>query len=59
MTIVVKLIEFVKRYETDIILATGVALISLLSFAVGYLTAKEQLKESIRIEQIEPNGADV
>jgi len=53
-----KLIEFVKRYEIDIMLAIGVILISLLSFAVGYLTAKEQLKEPIRIEQIQQDGAE-
>jgi len=41
---------FAKKYESDIILAIGVVLISLLSFAVGYITAKEQLKEPIRIE---------
>ncbi len=51
MTIVAKLAEFVKRYEIDIILAIGAVLISLLSFAVGYLTAKEQLKEPIQIEK--------
>lgn len=51
MIILAKLTEFVKRYEVDIILAIGVVLISLLSFAVGYLTAKEQLKEPIRLEQ--------
>ena len=51
MNILAKIIEFVKTHETDIILATGVVLISLLSFAIGYLTAKEQLREPIRIEQ--------
>ena len=53
MIILSRLIEFVKRYEVYSILAIGVALISMLSFAVGYLTAKEQLKEPIRIEQVE------
>lgn len=43
--------ELAKKYEIDIILAIGVVLISLLSFAVGYLGAKEQLKEPIRLEQ--------
>ena len=47
---VARIIEFVKRREVDIILAIGVILISLLSFAVGFLTAKEQLKEPIQIE---------
>ena len=51
MDTIAKLAGLVKRYETDIILAIGVVLISLLSFAIGYLTAKEQLKEPIQIEQ--------
>lgn len=51
------LLDFVKRHESDIILAIGVVLISLLSFAVGYITAKEQLKEPIRIiENVEYNN---
>ncbi|MCH7604669.1 hypothetical protein IID24_01645 [Patescibacteria group bacterium] len=49
MNIVAKVLYFVKRYESDILLAIGVILISLLSFAVGYITAKEQLKEPVRI----------
>ena len=53
---VAKIAEFVKRYEIDIILAIGVVLVSLLSFAVGYLTAKEQLKQPIRVEQMEEYG---
>ena len=53
---IAKIIELVKQYETDIILAVGVLLISLLSFAVGYMTAKEQFKEPIRIEQIQDYG---
>lgn len=44
------LIEFVKRYQNDIILAIGVLLISLISFAAGYLAAREQLQEPIQIE---------
>ena len=51
-----KISNGVKRYEIDIILTIGVALVSLLSFAVGYLTAKEQLKEPIRIEQTQAHG---
>ena len=42
--------DLVREYENDIILAIGVILISLFSFAVGYITAKEQLKEPIRIQ---------
>lgn len=50
---VAKFVESVKKYEEELILAVGVLLISLLSFAAGYLTAKEQLKEEIRVEQLE------
>jgi len=56
MAILSRIKEFVKEHEGDIILAIGVVLISLLSFAIGYLTAKEQLKEPIRIEQTQSNG---
>lgn len=55
---IAKIIELVKRYEADIILAVGVLLISLLSFAIGYMTAKEQFKEPIRIEQIQEHGTE-
>lgn len=42
--------EFVKKYQADIILVIGVILISLLSFALGYIVAKQQEKEPIKIE---------
>lgn len=45
-----KIKEFVKTYQADIILVIGVILISLLSFAMGYIVAKQQEKEPIRIE---------
>lgn len=45
-----KLIEFVKRNQADIILIVGVILISLFSFAFGYITAKEKQKEPLKIE---------
>ena len=45
-----KLIQFVKSHQADIILLIGVILISLLSFAIGYIVAKQQEKEPIRIE---------
>jgi uncharacterized membrane protein affecting hemolysin expression len=44
--------EFVKKHEASIILVLAVVLISLLSFATGYLVAKEQLKQPIRIEKL-------
>ena len=56
MVILSRIKEFVKAHEVDIILAIGVVLVSLLSFAIGYLTAKEQLKEPIRIEQTSSYG---
>lgn len=45
--------EFVKTHEAMIILIVAVALISLLSFAAGYLVAKEQLKRPLIIEKIQ------
>jgi hypothetical protein len=49
--IVQPLIEWVKIHETEIILGMAVILISLLSFAIGYITAQEQLQEPLRLEQ--------
>ena len=45
--------EFVKNYQDDIILVVGVILISLLSFAAGFITAELQGKEPIKIEKIQ------
>ena len=50
--------EFVKTHETTIILAVAVVLVSLLSFAAGYLVAKEQLKEPLYIEKIQNEQTD-
>ena len=47
-----KIKQFVKTYQTDIILVIGVVLISLLSFAMGYIVAQQQEKEPIKIERI-------
>lgn len=44
--------EFVKEHLDDIILLIGVILISLLSFAAGYITAKQQEKEPIRVDEV-------
>lgn len=41
----------VKKYQTDIILVIGVILISLLSFAAGYIVAKENQKPPIIFEE--------
>jgi len=46
-----KIKDFVKTHQVDIILVIGVILISLLSFAAGYIVAKQQEKEPIKIEQ--------
>ena len=46
-----KFLQFVKTYQSDIILIIGVILISLLSFACGFIKAKIQEKEPIQIEQ--------
>ncbi|MFH1036772.1 MAG: hypothetical protein V1756_01740 [Patescibacteria group bacterium] len=45
-----KLWIFVKTYKNDIILLIGVILISLLSFATGYIIARQQGKEPVKIE---------
>lgn len=45
-----KLKEFVKSNQADIILVVGVILISLLSFAVGYITAKTYDREPIKFQ---------
>jgi len=45
-----KIINFVKAHLDDIILLIGVILISLLSFAAGFLVAKQQEKEPLKFE---------
>ncbi|MCP6718066.1 MAG: hypothetical protein KJI70_00760 [Patescibacteria group bacterium] len=45
-----KVIQFIKKYQNDIVLLIGVFLVSLLSFAAGYIVAKEQFKQEIKIE---------
>ncbi|MGB2761991.1 MAG: hypothetical protein WBC21_00415 [Minisyncoccales bacterium] len=46
-----KIKKFVKQNKEDIILLIGVILISLFSFAMGYIVANEQEKEPIQFEQ--------
>lgn len=48
-----KIRELVKKNQEDIILVIGVILISLLSFAVGFITCSTQQKESLIIEEVE------
>jgi uncharacterized membrane protein len=42
---------FVKRYKNEIILAVVVSLISLLSFAVGYLAGNYRSQQDIKFIQ--------
>ena len=51
MNILTRIVQFVKIYKSDMILGVGVVLISLLSFATGYLVAKERMKGSISIQE--------
>jgi hypothetical protein len=48
--------EFLKNHSEEIILVIGVILISLLSFAIGYITAKEEQKQPIQIEYENSNN---
>jgi hypothetical protein len=48
-----KIINFLKDHQNDIILLIGVILVSLFSFAMGYIAARQQEKEPIRLEQNE------
>ena len=43
-------LNWIKTYQADIILVIGVILACLLSFAAGYITAKQQEKMPIRFE---------
>ncbi|MCP6719308.1 MAG: hypothetical protein KJI71_03695 [Patescibacteria group bacterium] len=45
-----EIIEFLKRHQDDIALLIGVILVSLFSFALGYIVAKQEEKEPIKIE---------
>lgn len=46
-----KVLGFVKLRFYDIMLFIILALLIMLSFAIGYITAKYQAKEPIKIEQ--------
>lgn len=47
-----KIKNFVKKYQADIILVIGVILISLFSFAMGYIVAKQEKKTPLIFEEI-------
>ena len=46
-----KIIQFVKNNQSDIILIIGVILISLFSFAAGYIVGAWPVKEPIQLEK--------
>jgi hypothetical protein len=46
-----KLVQFVKTYQADIILVIGVMLLSLLSFALGFIAAQNYDREPIKIQE--------
>ena len=46
-----RLAQFLKKHQLDIVLLIGVILISLLSFALGFITARRQGKVPLRIER--------
>ena len=48
-----KLISFVKHHQEEIILFVGVILISLFSFAVGYITSESQQETEINQTEIQ------
>jgi len=48
-----KIKGFIKKNQEDIILVIGVILISLLSFAVGFIACSTQQKEPLIIEEVE------
>tara|TARA_Y100000310_G_C20399259_1_gene676611 strand:+ start:617 stop:784 length:168 start_codon:yes stop_codon:yes gene_type:complete len=51
MDTLTRIIDFVKTYQKDIILVIGVLLISLISFAAGYLVAKDELKGPLQVQE--------
>ena len=46
-----KVNNFLNKYQKEILLFLIVVLLSLLSFALGYIIAKQELKEPLRIEK--------
>ena len=49
---IAKIKDFVKANQNDIILFIGVFLIAFLCFALGFIIAKRQEKEPIKIEYL-------
>jgi len=48
-----KIKNFVKNHQSDIILVIGVVLISLLSFAMGYIVSRTYEKPPLEFENFE------
>ncbi|HUW71769.1 MAG TPA: hypothetical protein VMV66_01040 [Candidatus Humimicrobiaceae bacterium] len=48
-----KVRAFIDHYQADIILVVGVILISLLSFAMGYIVARTYDRPSLELEMFE------
>ena len=46
-------LKFVKKNQQDIVLLIGVVLISLLSFSIGFITAKQQEKQPLQFQTTE------
>ncbi|RLC33974.1 MAG: hypothetical protein DRZ76_03560 [Candidatus Nealsonbacteria bacterium] len=51
LTLLPKISNAVKKHQSEIILAIGVILISLLSFATGFIVARNYDKQSLQIEE--------
>jgi hypothetical protein len=49
--ILTEIAHFLNKYQKEIVLFVMVILVSLLSFAAGYIVAKQEQKEPIRIER--------
>ena len=52
MKMISKITKLVNPHWAEIVLVIGVILISIISFSAGYLTAKEQIKDGVRFEDI-------
>ena len=50
-----ELTQFFKKHQKDLVLLIFVILISLLSFTIGFIVAKQKEREPLRIEQHDTN----
>ena len=48
-----KLTQFFKKHQKDLVLLIFVILISLFSFAIGFIVAKQKEREPLKIEYYE------